>query len=29
MPAVRLEAGVPHIFHLQPFQVLTLEAMPE
>jgi hypothetical protein len=28
-PAVELEAGVPHTFHLQPFQVLTLEATPE
>jgi hypothetical protein len=29
MPAVELKAGVPHTFHLAPFQVLTLEAMPE
>jgi hypothetical protein len=29
MPAVELEAGVAHTFHLEPFQVLTLEAMPE
>jgi hypothetical protein len=28
-PVVELEAGAPHIFHLQPFQVLTLEAVPE
>jgi hypothetical protein len=29
IPAVELEAGAPHTFHLQPFQVLTLEAVPE
>jgi hypothetical protein len=29
MPAVELVAGTPHIFRLQPFQVLTLEAVPE
>jgi hypothetical protein len=29
MAAVQLEAGVPHTFRLQPFQVLTLEATPE
>jgi hypothetical protein len=29
LPAVELEAGVLHTFHLQPFQVLTLEAAPE
>ena len=29
MQEVRLQAGVPHTFHLAPFQVLTLEAMPE
>ena len=28
-PAVELQAGVPHSFHLKPFQVLTLEATPE
>jgi hypothetical protein len=28
-PAVELEGGAPHTFHLQPFQVLTLEAVPE
>jgi hypothetical protein len=28
-PGVELEAGAPHTFHLQPFQVLTLEAVPE
>ena len=28
-PAVELEAGTPHTFHLKPFQVLTLEATPE
>jgi hypothetical protein len=28
-PAVQLEAGTPHIFRLEPFQVLTLEAKPE
>jgi hypothetical protein len=28
-PTVQLEAGVPHRFHLQPYQVLTLEATPE
>ncbi len=27
--AVELEAGVAHTFHLAPFQVLTLEAVPE
>ena len=27
-PAIDLEAGKPHIFHLAPFQVLTLEAVP-
>jgi hypothetical protein len=27
--AVPLEAGALHTFHLQPFQVLTLEAVPE
>jgi hypothetical protein len=26
---VELEAGVLHTFHLQPFQVLTLETVPE
>jgi hypothetical protein len=29
MPEVKLQAGVPHTFHLAPFQVLTLEAIPE
>jgi len=28
-PAVQLVAGTPHIFRLEPFQVLTLEAVPE
>jgi hypothetical protein len=28
-PTIELEAGVPHAFHLEPFQVLTLEAVPE
>ncbi len=28
-PAIELEAGVPHMFHLKPFEVLTLEAVPE
>jgi len=27
--AIELEAGRPYMFHLAPFQVLTLEAMPE
>jgi len=27
-PSVQLEAGQPHKFHLAPFQVLTLEAIP-
>jgi hypothetical protein len=27
-PAVELEAGTPHTFHLEPFQVLNLEALP-
>lgn len=27
-PAIELEAGKPHTFHLAPFQVLTLEANP-
>lgn len=27
-PATELRAGVPHTFHLAPFQVLTLEALP-
>jgi hypothetical protein len=27
-PTTQLEAGVPHRFHLQPYQVLTLEATP-
>jgi hypothetical protein len=29
MAAVELVAGTPHIFRLEPFQVLTLEAVPE
>jgi hypothetical protein len=29
MPPVQLVAGTPHIFRLEPFQVLTLEAVPE
>lgn len=28
-PAVELEAGEPHTFHLAPFEVLTLEAIPQ
>jgi hypothetical protein len=28
-PSVELEAGKPHTFHLAPFQVLTLEAVPQ
>jgi hypothetical protein len=28
-PAIELEAGKPHTFHLTPFQVLTLEAVPQ
>jgi hypothetical protein len=28
-PAIELNAGKPHTFHLAPFQVLTLEAHPE
>jgi hypothetical protein len=28
-PAIELEAGEPHTFHLAPFQVLTLEAIPQ
>ena len=28
-PAIELEAGKPHTFHLAPFQVLTLEALPQ
>jgi hypothetical protein len=28
-PTIELQVGVPHAFHLQPFQVLTLEAVPE
>jgi hypothetical protein len=27
-PSIELEAGKPHTFHLAPFQVLTLEALP-
>jgi len=27
--AVELEAGKPHIFHLAPFEVITLEAIPQ
>jgi hypothetical protein len=27
-PAITLNAGTPHTFHLEPFQVLTLEALP-
>jgi hypothetical protein len=29
MRIMNLQAGAPHTFHLQPFQVLTLEATPE
>ncbi len=28
-PAIELEAGKPHTFHLAPFQVLNLEAVPQ
>ena len=28
-PAIELEGGKPHIFHLAPFQVLALEALPQ
>ncbi len=28
-PAIELEAGKPHTFHLTPFQVLTLDAVPQ
>ncbi len=28
-PAIELQAGKPHTFHLEPFQVLTLEAVPQ
>ncbi len=28
-PALALQAGQPHTFHLAPFEVLTLEAIPE
>jgi hypothetical protein len=28
-PAIVLQAGAPHTFHLAPFEVLTLEATPE
>ena len=28
-PAIPFEAGKPHTFHLAPFQVLTLEALPQ
>ena len=28
-PAIELEAGKPHTFHLEPFQVLTLEGLPQ
>ena len=28
-PALALQAGQPHTFHLAPFEVLTLEAVPE
>jgi hypothetical protein len=27
--AIELEAGKPYVFRLTPFQVMTLEAMPE
>ncbi len=29
LPAIELHAGEPHTFHLEPFQVLTLEALPQ
>ena len=28
-PALELRAGRPYSFHLEPFQVLTLEAQPQ
>jgi hypothetical protein len=28
-PAIELDAGKPHTFHLAPFQVLTLDALPK
>jgi hypothetical protein len=28
-PAIELEAGKPYTFHLEPFQVLTLDAVPQ
>jgi hypothetical protein len=28
-PAIELRAGQPHTFHLEPFEVLTLEALPQ
>lgn len=28
-PTIELTAGQPHTFHLEPFQVLTLEALPQ
>jgi len=28
-PAIELTAGAPYTFHLEPFQVLTLEAIPQ
>jgi hypothetical protein len=28
-PGIQLEAGKPYTFHLAPFQVLTLEALPQ
>jgi hypothetical protein len=27
-PAIKLDAGTLHTFHLEPFQVLNLEALP-
>jgi hypothetical protein len=29
MPAILLQSGKPHVFHLKPFQVLTMEALPQ
>jgi hypothetical protein len=28
-PAITLDAGVPHTFHLAPFEVLNLEMAPQ
>jgi hypothetical protein len=29
LPAIELDAGMPYTFHLAPFEVLTLEALPQ